>query len=98
LLQISLSFNHRDLQQEQTGRSKEVPLLEERWVYSLEEQEPTMNIIEGIVDGFIITVGITPPTPAKKRAATIFIAVGLFATVAGVLGVFGFVLHQLVAR
>ena len=57
-----------------------------------------MNIIEGIVDGFIITVGITPPTPEKKRAATIFIAIGLFGTLAGVLGVFGFVLHQLVAR
>jgi hypothetical protein len=86
------------LQQEQTGRSKDGPLLEWRWVYFLDEQEPTMNIIEGIVDGFIITVGITPPTPEKKRAATIFIAAGLFGAVAGVLGVFGFVLHQLVAR
>jgi|HubBroStandDraft_5_1064220.scaffolds.fasta_scaffold2479215_1 hypothetical protein len=57
-----------------------------------------MNIIEGIVDGFIITVGITPPTPEKKRAATIFIATGIFGTIAGVIGFLGFILHQLIVR
>ena len=31
-----------------------------------------MGIIQDVVDGFIMTVGITPPTPEKKRSATIF--------------------------
>jgi len=53
-----------------------------------------MQLLQGIVDGFIMTVGITPPVPEKKRAATIFIASGLLATVAGIVGVlFFFVTH-----
>ncbi len=36
-----------------------------------------MQLIQGVVDGFIMTVGITPPKPEKKREATIFIATGL---------------------
>jgi hypothetical protein len=43
-----------------------------------------MNIIEGIVDGFILTVGITPPRPEQRRFAIAFIAAALFGTVAGV--------------
>ena len=44
-----------------------------------------MGLIQGVVDGFILTVGITPPSPENKRAATIFIASGLIGTVAGVI-------------
>jgi len=47
-----------------------------------------MGIIQGVVDGFIMTVGITPPTPEKKRGATIFIATGLIGTVVGVAALF----------
>ncbi len=54
-----------------------------------------MNIIESIVDGFIMTVGITPPKPEQRRAAVIFIATGLFGTVAAVLTLVGFVIHRL---
>jgi hypothetical protein len=54
-----------------------------------------MNIIESIVDGFIMTVGITPPKPDKRRTAVIFIATGLFGTIAAVLALVGFVIHRL---
>ncbi len=57
-----------------------------------------MHLIDGIVDGFIMTVGITPPTPEKKRAASIFIASGLFGTVFAVMGFLGFMVHQIFAR
>lgn len=49
-----------------------------------------MGIFEGIVDGFIMTVGITPPTPDRKRVATIFIASGLIGSVLGVAALFVF--------
>ncbi|WP_213807836.1 hypothetical protein [Granulicella sp. dw_53] len=54
-----------------------------------------MGLIQGIVDGFIITVGITPPTPENKRTATIFIASGLIGTVVGVAAIFLFVVSRL---
>jgi hypothetical protein len=47
-----------------------------------------MGIIQGVVDGFIMTVGITPPTPEKKRVATIFIATGLIGTIGGIIALF----------
>ncbi len=50
-----------------------------------------MGLIQGVVDGFIMTVGITPPTPEKKRRATIFIATGLLGTVVGIAALFAFV-------
>jgi hypothetical protein len=53
-----------------------------------------MGLIQGIVDGFIITVGITPPTPEKKRGATIFIATGLIGTVGGVIALFVFLVTR----
>ena len=55
-----------------------------------------MNIIESIVDGFILTVGITPPKPERRRFAIIFIATGLFGTVAGVVTLVGIVIQRLV--
>jgi hypothetical protein len=54
-----------------------------------------MGLIQGVVDGFIITVGITPPTPENKRSATIFIATGLIGTVLGVAALLAFVLSRL---
>jgi hypothetical protein len=57
-----------------------------------------MNIIEGIVDGFIMTVGITPPKPEQKRAAVIFIATGLLGTIAGVLLLVGVVIQRIGGR
>ena len=48
------------------------------------------NPFRGIAEAFILTVGITPPTPEKERVATIFISVLLAGAVvvAGVFGVF----------
>jgi hypothetical protein len=57
-----------------------------------------MQFIEEVVDGFILTVGITPPQPEKKRTATIFIATGLLGTVAGVAALFVFVVTHLFIR
>ncbi|WP_162539397.1 hypothetical protein [Granulicella sp. WH15] len=56
-----------------------------------------MGLIQGVVDGFIITVGITQPTPERKRVATIFIASGLLGTIAGVVALFGFVVAKIFA-
>ena len=53
-----------------------------------------MGIIQGVVDGFIMTVGITPPTPEKKRTATIFIATGLIGTVVGVASLFALLMTR----
>jgi hypothetical protein len=53
-----------------------------------------MGIIQGVVDGFIMTVGITPPTPEKKRTATIFIATGLIGTVVGVAALFALLMTR----
>jgi hypothetical protein len=47
-----------------------------------------MGLIQGVVDGFIMTVGITPPTPEHKRAATIFIATGIFGSIVAVAALF----------
>jgi len=54
-----------------------------------------MNIIESIVDGFILTVGITPPKPERRRFAIIFIATGLIGTVVGVLALVLVVIQRL---
>jgi hypothetical protein len=57
-----------------------------------------MNIVESIVDAFIMTVGITPPKPEQRRVAVIFIATGLFGTIAGVLALVGFVIQRIGGR
>jgi hypothetical protein len=38
--------------------------------------------LEAIVNGFILAVGITRPTPEKKRIAKLYIATGLGSVVA----------------
>ncbi|NYF53100.1 hypothetical protein [Tunturiibacter gelidoferens] len=57
-----------------------------------------MGLIQGVVDGFIMTVGITPPKPENKRSATIFIATGLLGTVVGIIALFVFVLTVMLHR
>jgi hypothetical protein len=57
-----------------------------------------MGVIQGVVDGFILTVGITPPTPEGKRTATIFIATGLIGTVVGIVALVGFLAVRLSAH
>ena len=51
--------------------------------------------LETIVNGFIMVVGITQPTPTKRRVATLFIASGLIGTVLGVTALFVFVIARL---
>lgn len=57
-----------------------------------------MNLIESIVDTFILTVGITPPRPEQRRMASIFIATGVFGTVAGVVAFVCFLVQRLGTR
>jgi hypothetical protein len=47
-----------------------------------------MKFLESIADAFIMTFGITPPTPDRRRIAALFIGSALFLTVAGVLVLF----------
>lgn len=54
-----------------------------------------MGFLEAIVDGFIVTMGITPPTPEKKRVATIFIGTAMIASVVGVVLLFVFLAGHL---
>ena len=56
------------------------------------------ELVESIVDAFIMTVGITPPKPEQRRVAVIFIATGLFGTIAGVLALVGFVIQRIGGR
>ena len=43
-----------------------------------------MKFLESIAEAFIMTFGITPPTPERKRMAALFIGSALFLTVAGI--------------
>jgi hypothetical protein len=47
-----------------------------------------MKFLESIADTFIMTFGITPPKPERRRVASIFIGSALFLTVAGILVLF----------
>lgn len=56
-----------------------------------------MKFLESIADAFIMTFGITPPRPDRRRVAAIFIGSGLLLTVAGVLALFlAVILHLLI--
>jgi hypothetical protein len=57
-----------------------------------------MGLIQGVVDGFIMTMGITPPKPEDKRTATIFIATGLLGTAVGIVALFTFIFTVLLHR
>lgn len=47
-----------------------------------------MKFLDSIADAFIMTFGITPPRPERRRAASIFIGSALFLTAAGILALF----------
>lgn len=47
-----------------------------------------MKFLESIAEAFIMTFGITPPTPERKRIAALFIGSALFLTAAGILILF----------
>jgi hypothetical protein len=47
-----------------------------------------MKLLESLADAFIMTFGITPPTPQRRRVAALFIGSALFLTVAGILILF----------
>ena len=57
-----------------------------------------MKLIERIVDGFILTVGITPPTPRTRTLATTFIALGIALSLLAVLAFFVFLLMHPAGR
>lgn len=47
-----------------------------------------MKFLESLADAFIMTFGITPPAPDRRRIAALFIGSALFLTVAGILTLF----------
>jgi hypothetical protein len=47
-----------------------------------------VKFLESIAEAFIMTFGITPPTPERKRIAALFIGTALFLTTAGILILF----------
>jgi len=54
-----------------------------------------MGILQTVVDNFILIVGITPPKPEKKRAATIIIGTALIATAVGLVALIAFLITRL---
>ena len=57
-----------------------------------------MKLLESFADAFIMTFGITPPRPERKRVAAWFIGGAMFLTLAGVLGLFIVAIVHLLAR
>ena len=47
-----------------------------------------MKFLESLADAFILTFGITPPTPERRRVAALFIGSALFLTAGGILILF----------
>jgi hypothetical protein len=57
-----------------------------------------LKFLESIADAFIMTFGITPPRPERRRLAAIFIGSALFAMVTGILVLFIAVIVHLLTR
>ena len=57
-----------------------------------------MKFLESIADAFIMTFGITPPTPQRRRVAALFIGSALFLMVAGILTLFISVIAHLLTH
>ena len=55
-----------------------------------------MEWLDRIVHSFIMTFGITQPSPQQKRAANVFIGLLLLAVVVAFLGMIGVGVHYLV--
>ena len=55
-----------------------------------------MKFLESLADAFIMTFGITPPKPERRRPAALFIGWALLLTITGVLALFvAAILHLL---
>ena len=54
-----------------------------------------LNPFKQVTQGFIMTFGITPPSPKQELTATVFICGLLFGTVALVLGLGMFALEKI---
>ena len=57
-----------------------------------------MKLLESMADAFIMTFGITPPKPERKRVAAVFIGSAMLLTGVGILGLFVAVILHLLAR
>ena len=57
-----------------------------------------MKFLESLADAFIMTFGITPPTPERRRIAALFIGSALFLMVAGILVLFATVILHILMR
>jgi hypothetical protein len=57
-----------------------------------------VKFLESIAEAFILTFGITPPTPERKRIAALFIGSALFLTIAGILILFITVIVHIIRR
>jgi hypothetical protein len=57
-----------------------------------------MNFLYSMADAFIMTFGITPPPPERRRVAAIFIGAVLFLTLGGVLALFIAVILRMLHR
>lgn len=47
-----------------------------------------MKLLDSIADAFVMTFGITPPKPERRRIASIFIGSALLLTIVAVLTLF----------
>lgn len=55
-----------------------------------------MKLLYSLVDAFIMTFGITPPRPERRRVAAVFIGSAMFLTILAVCGLFiGVIVHLL---
>jgi hypothetical protein len=57
-----------------------------------------MKLLESIADAFIVTFGITPPKPERRRIASVFIGGALFCVMVGVAGLFVAAIGRLPGR
>ena len=53
------------------------------------------NVSRQLSEGFILTVGITPPKPGRERIANRYIASMIALSIAGAAAMFGFILLQI---
>ena len=57
-----------------------------------------MKLLESLADAFIMTFGITPPKPERRRIAALFIGSAMLLTGMGVVGLFVAAILHLLAR
>ena len=57
-----------------------------------------MKLLYSVADAFIMTFGITPPRPERRRIAALFINVTLLATILGVFALFIAAIERLLAH